>query len=349
MPTTENLRTISIASPFCSGEVQSLGGMAGPFTFRIGGDRLAQPFAVAPWSGDPSEKLATLPPLLQRLRGEWPCVPFGAVEPPPDLPPDWQAIVPANPDWNEHSHGFSSNRHWQVAQAGPGAARLSIDYPENHPVERLSRSVTCRADAPALDMALSVTARRDGPMPIGLHPVFRLPETPGAARLRLGDGTRCWSFPVDVEPGRSAALPDQRNVLPAALLGHDDTHLDITRLPFPQSSEDLILLTGTGGMVTLENHAEGYAVALRWDAGALPSCLLWISNRGRQFYPWNGRFLAIGIEPVAAPFDLGMGWADADSPLRRAGISTAVNLKAGSIWSTAYTIECSPLTPPASA
>ena len=31
-----------------------------------------------------------------------------------------------------------------------------------------------------------------------------------------------------------------------------------------------------------------------------------MSNRGRQYDPWNGRNLCLGVEPVVAAFDLGV-------------------------------------------
>ena len=101
------------------------------------------------------------------------------------------------------------------------------------------------------------------------------------------------------------------------------TARDLRALPFAQPSEELVLLTGTAGRVTLTNLAERYAVTVSWDADVLPSCLVWISNGGRLGYPWLGRVRALGIEPCAAPFDLGPAYAgEADTPLRRAGIPT---------------------------
>ena len=72
----------------------------------------------------------------------------------------------------------------------------------------------------------------------------------------------------------------------------------------------------------------------------LPACLLWISNGGRLGYPWLGRVCALGIEPCAAPFDLGPAYAgEADTPLRRAGIRTAVTFSAGVTRRIRYSIS----------
>ncbi|WIY53842.1 hypothetical protein O9Z70_04690 [Devosia sp. YIM 151766] len=316
------------------GEVQATGAMLGPVEFHLD-DRWVQPFAVAPWSDDPAERLADLPPLLRRLRGEWPCVPFGGAASPAGLPEDWSPG--SQPDWHRHDHGYASNHDWSVEAMSDDAVTLAIRYPHDHPIERLERRIAFHPSELRIELTLTVLARQDVEMPIGLHPVFRLPAEAGAARLELGPGARLWSFPLDVEPGRSAAAPDQRDVAVEQLLGRDGAPLDIRALPLAGNSEDLLLATGTDGRVTLRNKEDRYAVTLSWMAADLPSCGLWLSNRGRAFYPWNGRFTAIGIEPVAAPFDLGPAFAR-DNPLSRAGHRTGIALVAGRPWSTSYAI-----------
>lgn len=330
---------VHLRSAALRGAVETTGAMLGPVDFRLG-DRWVQPFAVAPWSDDPADRLAGLPPMLRRLRGEWPCVPFGGTGTPKDLPGNWTGS--AYPPWHRHDHGYGSNHDWVVDAASNDAATLSITYPDDHPVSRLERRIAFHPTEPRIDLELTILAREDVFMPVGLHPVFRLPTTPGSAQLELTTAARLWSFPVDVEPGKSAAAPDQRNVTVEQLLSHGGGTLDVKTLPLAGESEDLLLATGTEGRAVLHNREEDYAVTLSWNDADLPSCGLWLSNRGRAFYPWNGRFCAIGIEPVAAPFDLGPPFA-ADNPLSRGGHKTGVALVAGEAWSTQYSIAVSAL------
>lgn len=334
-------KSVRIRSAFCSAEIVSLGAMLGPVEFNLGGARV-RPLALAPWAEDAPTELATIPPILRSLRGEWPCVPFGSDEPPPGLPSAWRDSANGKPDWHQDSHGFGANHEWHLVEQSEHTAVLAIDYPASHPIARLVRHVSCDLHEPRLQLGLTVEAREDVAMPIGLHPVFRLPAKAGSARLVLPQDTRCWSFPVEVEPGKTAAQPDQRDVGMERLLGRDGAPLDFQNLPLPGNSEDLLLLTKTGGQVTLENDAEGYAVTLHWDADALPSCVLWLSNRGRGFYPWSSRFTAVGIEPAAAPFDLGPSWAKGDNPLRQSGIPTSVQLRRTEPWIIGYSIGCKP-------
>ena len=64
----------------------------------------------------------------------------------------------------------------------PDRITLTCDYPETHPIRRLTRIITADPAAPALDITLTVEARRPCRLPIGLHPTLRLPLD-GTARL----------------------------------------------------------------------------------------------------------------------------------------------------------------------
>ena len=110
--------------------VQRLGAMLAPVTFVLADGRQVSPMHIAPWAGEPGTD--SLPGILRRLRGEWPCVPFGYSVPPDGFVPDWaECIRPA--EAGEEVHGHSSNHDWRWEEAAAGALRLSIDYPEESP------------------------------------------------------------------------------------------------------------------------------------------------------------------------------------------------------------------------
>ncbi|MFV2033599.1 MAG: hypothetical protein ACC631_00560 [Halocynthiibacter sp.] len=81
--------------------------------------------------------------------------------------------------------------------------------------------------------------------------------------------------------------------------------MDISRLPLEVDTEELVITLVETGEARLINHADKIETRLNWDADVFPQCLLWLSNRGRSAFPWNTRFCAVGIEPIAAAFDLG--------------------------------------------
>jgi hypothetical protein len=211
------------------------------------------------------------------------------------------------------------------------------------PIAALERVITPDPGAPAIDLELRVEARADCRLPIGLHPTFRLPTQPGMARLEPGRFTRGLTYPATVEPGAATFASDATFTDLAAVPALGGGVRDATLPPFAHDTEELLQLNGIDGTAALANLAEGYRVRLRWQAEHFPSLLLWFSNRGRKQYPWNGRHLAIGIEPIRSPFGLGAATAAADNPIARAGTPTARAFAAGERFVTRYRIEAEPL------
>lgn len=178
--------------------------------------------------------------------------------------------------------------------------------------------------------------RHDAELPIGLHPVLALPDAAGGAQLKLA-AREAIAYPVPTEPGVSRLTPgavtrDLRN-LPA-----QGGPIDVTALPLDVKTEELVQAAVETGAAELFHGPDGYRVTLSWDAKHFPFCLLWISNKGRREPPWSGRHVALGIEPVCAAFDLGVGTSlDGRTPLARLG-RTALPLRAGMPFATCYTI-----------
>ncbi len=321
-------------------EVQSLGGMAGPITFRLPDGRNVQPMQVAPWADE--RGAGKLPGILRRLRGEWPCVPFGA-DAPRDLPVGWAADGTTF-DGATLPHGHGAHAEWQFVDAAPEVITLACTYPDTHPVKALHRTLRPDPQSAALDITLTVTARRPCRLPFGLHPTFRLPES-GYANLvppafRMGR-----VFPLAVDAS-SRLLPDAVFRSLDAVPTLEGGTIQLTRLPLDSRNEDLVQLCGVTGDVLLRHPGEGFQVRLSWNTAQLPSLLLWISNQGRIEPPWNGRHLAIGIEPVCSAFDLGPAVSTGTNPIAALGIATAMDFVPDRPFTTACRIAVEPLGTP---
>jgi len=318
--------------------LQPLGAMLDGLALDLPDGRRVQPLHTAPWAGEAGAdqpEAEALPAILRRLRGEWPCVPFGADDPAP-LPDRWQVKrgAPHGPP-----HGFAANEVWQVWR-DENRLCARIRYPEDHPVAGLARSVVPCAGG--VEMTLVIIPRRDCRLPVAVHPVFRLPAAPGNVRLNPGAHGSIWTHPAR-SPDPCPLRPDSTAMSLATLPGRDGAAVDFTHLPLAQASESRLLLTHASGRFALDNLAEGYRAALEWDIAAFPHLMLWVSNRCRADAPWHGRHLALGIEPCCAAFDLGTAISTQDNPLTRSGVATAVTLAVGSPWATSYRIVVEPL------
>jgi hypothetical protein len=286
-----------------SAEVQSLGGMLGPVSLRLGGERELEVMHVAPWAG--MTRAAALPGLMRRLRGEWPCVPFGRTDIPADLPAGWTTHPPGDA-W---SHGYASNHRWQCIEASPHRVHLAIDYPADADVARIERVIAVDPHAPALDISLTIWSRRASRLPAGLHPTFRLPPTPGRVKVLLGSHDGIYSYPTHAAGAISRLQPDTRSECLSSMAGIDDP-LDLSRLPLSGPAEELMQVRSPRGAVGAAPFALHYldydaCVGLWWDTAQLPDLMLWVSNGGRIHFPWMSRHLALGAEPVNSLFDLG--------------------------------------------
>jgi hypothetical protein len=309
-------------------DIQALGGMMGPVEVILDDGRAVRPFAVAPWSDNPREEWeATAPPLLKRLRGDWVCFPFGLPgKPRTDVDARWLEGLDANLESPDPAqHGTCANVPWRLDKAEPRALSMSFTPDAKFPVARIERKVTVADGDPAIHFETGIAARANCELQWGVHPTFRLPETPGSFEIGFGaEKVTVLTYPGVFEKGVSrvahARVLDGLDAVPMV----DGGKRSFASLPLPFDTEELILVAGHKGVARLTNRAERYRVVMEWDPSVFPSVLLWVSNRGRKFAPWNGRFLGLGVEPVCAPFDLGFAHAvNPNSPMRALGIPTA--------------------------
>ena len=318
------------------------GAMCAPADFLLPDGRLIQPFAIAEWHDDGTESFRDLPPLLKRLRGDWACVPFGMPQTRTDLPLEWAPEGTAGLATGSTFHGPGANEEWSVAESDASSVTLTLDYPADHPIQRIVRRISGDPSAARINFELEVLPRADCNLPVGVHPVMRLPQTPGAAKLTVEGATGVFTYPVDAEPGVSQLPHGMRFAALQTAYWSDGSPVDLSRHPLPRKTEEIVLVAGVTGRAHLDNEEEGWRVTVSWDPAAFGACNLWISNGGRGLYPWNHRFRGLGIEPVSAPFDLGVEVANrGGTPLAQAGVPLTVSFVAGQSWRTGHSIEVS--------
>jgi hypothetical protein len=297
------------------GEIWPLGATLHRLELRMPDGRLVRPLAEAPWHDDPAiTDDATIPAHLRHLGGEWPCVPFGR--------------GPADPV----AHGYGTDNAWRLLRGGRDESVWEIVYPADRPVERLRRDVMGVHGNAAVDFQLTVVARRDCTLPVGLHPILRLPE-PGGRIVVEGAHSHGETFPVVFEPGVSRLAKAARftgaDALPLAA-GGTETLSELTG----SATEEAFQLFGVDGQLRVVYPDDGYAVRLAWEPRDFPTCLFWLSAGGRTASPWGGRFRGLGVEPLDARFEP-TGTASAIAGGRR--------FRAGEVWTTRYRISAEPV------
>ncbi|MCL2893414.1 hypothetical protein [Brenneria tiliae] len=279
-------------------------------------------FHRAPWLDDADTQT---PPLMAQLGGEWVCVPFGHGQD--------DGLF-----FSDCPHGLPANRRWTWIERQAHSAGLAFIFPEDYPLHSLERRIILDNNGEAL-FSLRILARERCALPVGLHPVFPFGGDAGPLRLKVPEGVRGMTYPCAPEGGVSRFVPlSEIDSLTAVPLTNGDA-LDVTQLPLPFATEEIVQLLAPVAQIGLYWPRRRLHVTLDWDNKILPDCLLWISNGGRQYAPWNGQNFCLGVEPIHSAWDLGPG-ALRDNPLRQRGFSTALKLSADEPITLHYRLRC---------
>jgi hypothetical protein len=318
--------------------VQRHGAMLGPLTFIIDGDRQVSPLYLAPWAA--SEVRPALAEVLRSLRGEWPCVPFGSYRTADGFAPAWADLIGSN-QGEPWQHGFGSNVEWTWNTITSSEVELVCRYPGDDDIEELIRRVRPVPDRAAVDLELVVKARRRVRLPVGLHFTFCAPKT--GATLRPGTFRDAWTYPGPPFDAIQALAADCRFQDLRRAPAKDGGFIDATRFPLAVAAEDLIQLNGVEGCFELDLPGDHCRVCIEWNKEHFPSVLLWLSNLGLEAAPWDGRHVALGIEPVCSAFGLGLAATRAANPLHREGTPTVIEFDPDTPFETHYRISAAPL------
>ena len=305
------------------------GGMLAQLYLCAGGQRKAL-LHKAPWLKD--DYYSSPAGLMEHLSGEWACVPFGFVTQDCSL---FSASAP---------HGLPCHSTWQLRQVNSygNSAVLTYDYPEGNDLAHIERTVTLRDDSVVL--SFTVTSRKDCAAPMGVHPVFPTEGEENVLELSIaGDGI---VYGIECEAGISRLVPGARfdalNRLPLQDKYHgadgNTEVMDGTRLPKAYHTEEIVQMLHPQGQAVLTYPNKGVRLTLNWDKEVIPTCLLWMSNYGRKYEPWNGTNCCLGIEPIAGAWDLAAQSVAEHNAVKDAGVPTTVPLKAGQGLTFNYSI-----------
>lgn len=309
-----------IATPEVEAFVTQQGGHLGPVAFRLG-ERHVRPYHVAPWAEEATAP--DLPPVLQSLRGDFFCFPFGGND--------------ESFEGERHPpHGETANARWtfEGRDRGDDATTLRLSLETTVRAGRVDKHVTLRDGHAALYVRHVVSGMR-GPMSFGHHAMLRFPDRPGSGLVAASPFVFGQTSPERVERpengGRSSlAVGVVFSSLDAVLTVKGET-ADLSRYPALPGSEDLAMLVADPSRplawtaVTFPD--EGYVWFSLKDPRVLRQTVLWISNGGRPYPPWNGRHVnVLGLEEVTSYFHFGLARSVRPNPISERGWPTHLTL-----------------------
>jgi hypothetical protein len=309
------------------------GGMLADLRLLLDDGREVEPLYHAPWLDEPETQAEGM---LANLRGEFACLPWGA---PSALPGGSRLPDRLQPE-DLQLHGYPAMAAWRLVDSSPTHLSIGLDFPGHNALRRLVRTIHVDPMRASVDLKLTIEARNACRRTIAFHPSFALPDTPGTVEI-VPDG---FAFgivqPQGTETALSKALPGAQfeRLGSVPLAGGGDGAFD--RLPFAEAREEILMLCGVTGGVSLNDLAAGVTYRMTWNNDRLPNLALWMSNRGRVHSPWNGRNLCVGVEPCVSAFG-GILASLADNPVKKRGVATSLELHPGGTMQLSYQISAS--------
>ena len=296
--------------------VTQTGGQVGPVTFNIGGKKI-QPFSVAPWAEEETDR--SLLPILKVLRGDFFCMPFGgnATEFKGEKHP---------------VHGETANARWRCESTHAGGVHLSMETKVRR--GRVDKHVFVRPGQTAVYQR-HVISGMSGPMSFGHHAMLKFPDHAGSGLVSTSRFVSGDVVPVPVEDPAARGYSCLQVGGKFRSLGRvplaNGGFTDLSSYPARRGFEDIVLLQGDDrapfAWTAVSFPAEGYVWFALKDPRVLRQTVMWISNGGRHYAPWNGRHVnVLGLEEVTSYFHYGLAESVEKNPLCARGHATSVQL-----------------------
>lgn len=251
--------------------------------------------------------------------------PWAATEVPPDAPPHqaWLAgdFLAAPMGASEHGlHGRAANGDWQVLEAPAGTLRAVLAGAVQGASVVKELSLT---DGHPFVYQRHLFIGGAGALPAANHAMVSVPN---GARLSFSR-KRWWETlaePLETTRGRSCLAYPRRAEEAAEFPGADGGTVNLHRYPWGAAHEDFVAgvedPASRLGWTAVVRPEEGDLFLSLRNPTVLPMTMLWHSNGGRDYAPWNGRHRGcLGVEEGAALPMLGLSAREAPDPLSAAG------------------------------
>jgi len=318
--TVAGVPSVRVASRDVEAFVTLRGGHLAPVTFARRGHKI-QPYHIAPWAGEKPEPEG--PEIIRVLRGDFFCMPFGANQTP-------------HRGEKHPVHGETANGAWTLEslehKAGRATARLSMNTTIRK--GRVEKVITL-LDGHNVVYCQHILSGMSGPMSFGHHAMLRFPPQPGSGALSASPFLFGQVFPGAFEDpaqfGYSSLKPGAEFLSLRAVPMAAGGKTNLTYYPARRGFEDLVMLIsdldGPFAWTAVTFPKQGYVWFALKNPRLLRQTILWHSNGGRHYPPWNGRHTnVLGIEDVLSYFHLGLAESVRPNPISQRGIPTHMTL-----------------------
>ncbi len=273
------------------------GGVLDALSVTDGGKVIA-PLHRAPWA---EEGVPADAPRHQRwLAGDFLAAPMGAAD--------------------EGLHGLPANGDWQVVPSAPGTLRAVLSGQVQGATMVKELSV---ADDHPFVYQRHLFIGGTGALPVANHAMVSVPN---GAKLSFSR-KRWWETlaePLETTRGRSRLAYPRRAEDAVEFPAADGGTVNLRRYPWGDRHEDFVAgvedPASRLGWTAVVRPAEGDLYLSLRNPAHLPMTMLWHSNGGRDYPPWNSRHTGcLGVEEGAALPMLGLSAREVPDPLTAAG------------------------------
>ncbi|WP_123791629.1 hypothetical protein [Pacificibacter maritimus] len=260
-------------------------------------------------------------PVDAHLSGDFFCAPFGGSGL-SDIPP----------------HGWPANTPWSITHTSetPQAAQLSAKLQRDVFGARLTKTVQLISGHSAVYQTHHISGGQ-GHLTFAHHPMVHV-----AQGCHIGFSRKLCAITPDnpLEPQHRLAYPARSTDL-ARFPSKDGGNVDLHHYPFQdadevtaqkaQGHEDFVTLVEAPeaaiGWTAVTRRAEKDIVIFLKDPKVAPVTMLWHSNGGRAYAPWNGQHKSVlGVEDGCCAGASTLADAAKDNAIARENIATHIHL-----------------------
>ena len=304
--------------------VTEVGGHMAPVKFFADSKSPIEPYYISPWQDEPKTEMPA--PVLNSLRGDFFCMPFGG---------NADTV-----DGEKHPpHGEIAGSKWKaisVEDVGD-VTTLTLEFETQIRKGTVTKQLSLVKGHNVVYSKHTIEGFA-GRVPLGHHSTLAMPEKEGSVHLassKIRFGMTCPGVFSDPKKGEyQALLPGVQwtDLTKVPVLAQDAPDADLSKLPARYGYADLVQLVNDPAgdqpaWMTATFTDAGYVWFSLKDPKVLASTVFWMENHGRHGHPWNGRNNCLGLEDVTSHFADGLAPSMAENVLSKQGVPTTLELK----------------------